>query len=77
MRLCVWRLLVLGCTEVNDLCCISGAETDCGNAKDLKDGESGGWGNRDCLGGENELDKGDRSTGENSLGFLDSDFVLE
>jgi hypothetical protein len=74
----LWRLLVVGCPEDMDLCCISGADTDCGNAKDLNDGESGGGGNKDGLGGENELDKGDRSGGENSLGFLvDSDFVLE
>jgi hypothetical protein len=31
----------------------------------------------DGLGGENELDKGDGSGGEYSLGFLESDFVLE
>ena len=67
----------MGCPEDIDLCCISGAETDCGNANDLNDGESGGWGNMACLGGENELDKGDRSGGECSLGPLDSDFVLE
>lgn len=43
----------------------------------MNDGESGGAGNRDGLGGENELDKGDLSVGENSLGFLESDFVRE
>lgn len=65
-----------GCPEDKDLC-ISGAETDCGKANVLNDGESGGAGNRDGLGGENELDKGDLRVGENSLGFLESDFVRE
>lgn len=67
---------MVGCPEDIDLC-ISGAETDWGNENDAKDGESGGGGNIDCLGGENELDKGDRSGGENSLGPLDNDFVRE
>lgn len=75
MRLCVWRLLVPGCPEDNDLC-MSGAETDCGKANVFNEGESGGGGNMDCR-GENELDKGDRSGGEKSLEFVDRDFVLE
>ena len=34
IRLWLWRLLVPGCPEGNDLCYISGAETDCRNACD-------------------------------------------
>ena len=74
MRL--WRLLVVDCPEDRDLCCISGAEIDCGKAKVLDEGESGAGGNTESR-GENELDRGDRSGGENSLEFVDSDFVLE
>lgn len=75
MRLCVWRLLVLDCPGDNDLC-TSGAETDCGKENVFSGGDSGEGGNTDRR-GENDLDKGDRSGGEKSLGFVDSDFVLE